>query len=125
MEIIKYVGDLPTPVKVMAENFYSSDVYEPEIYRVSPDEYDKLAYNQDVVAQLLFWRDQHKFYAVVAGDAERKVQSDVIIHDPYRKKVSLLAFYEIDEHGIQEWNKKYAQKALKEHPIEFLDDYQE
>ena len=32
---------------------------------------------------------------------------------------------EIDEHGIQEWNKKYAQKALKEHPIEFLDDYQE
>ena len=58
----------------------------------------------------------------MAGDAERKIQSELIIHDPYRKKVSLLAFYEIDEEGIKEWNKKYSEKALREGPIEFTQD---
>ena len=125
MEIIKYIGDLPTPVRVMAENFYDSDVYEPELYRVSSDEYDTLAINQDVVTQLLYWREQHKFFAVVAGDAERTVQSELIVHDPFRKKVSLLAFYEVDEHAIREWNKKYSTKSLREGPIEFTDDIQE
>ena len=125
MEIIKQIGDLPIPVKVMAENFYNSDVYEPELYRVSPEEYGNLARSNDVVTQLLYWREQHKFYAVLAGDAERKIQSDVIIHDPYRKKVSLLAFYEVDEAGIREWNKKYSEKALREGPIEFTDDIRE
>ena len=122
MEIIKYVGDLPTPVRVMAENFYDSDVYEPELYRVSSDEYDQIAQSQDVVTQLLYWRDHHKFFAVVAGDAERNVQSNVILHDPFKKKVSLLAFYEVDEIAIREWNKKYSAKALKDGPIEFTDD---
>ena len=124
MEVIKQTGDLPTPVRVMAENFYNADVFEPELYRVSAEEYDQLAYNQDVVTQLLYWRDHHKFFAVVAGDAERKVQSEIIMHDPFRKKVSLLAFYEVDEAGIKEWNKKYSEKALRDGPIEFTDDIQ-
>tara|TARA_B100000131_G_scaffold313491_1_gene348948 strand:+ start:684 stop:1064 length:381 start_codon:yes stop_codon:yes gene_type:complete len=125
MQIIKQVGDLPTPVRVMAENFYNADIHEPELYFVSKDEYDTLATNQDVVTQLLYWREQHKFFAVVVGDAERKVQSELIHHDPFRKKVSLLAFYEVDEAGIREWNKKYSEKALREGPIEFTDDIRE
>ena len=48
-----------------------------------------------------------------------KIQSQAIIHDPYYKECSIMAFYEVDETGIREWNKKYKDKALDENILEF------
>jgi len=104
--------ELPQPVRAMAKNFYEADVNEPEVYEVDMEEYDNLATTDDVVTQLLFWRNEHKFYAVVAGDAKRKIQSKHIVHDPYYKPCAILAFYEIDETMIPLWNQKYSNKTI-------------
>tara|TARA_Y100000593_G_C4224902_1_gene293881 strand:+ start:128 stop:490 length:363 start_codon:yes stop_codon:yes gene_type:complete len=119
MHFIETIEDLPHPVRAMARNFLESDVNEPEIFEVSVDEYDHLASSQDVVTQLLYWRDEHKFYAVLAGDAKRTISSDVIYHDPFKVDRSILAFYEVDEAAIKLWQSKYKQKSLNEDIIEF------
>ena len=103
---------LPQPVSVMARTFLQSDENNPEMYEVTPEEYDHLATSDDVVTQLLFWRSEKKFYAVLAGEAKRKSQSSVILHDAFYKPCSILAFYEIKEPYIPDWNKKYADKSL-------------
>ena len=90
MIIIKTIDDLPQPVRLLARNFYESDANEPEVYEVVASEYDKLARGGDSVTQLLYWRREHKFYAVLAGDAERKIQSKHVIHDPYYKNCAIL-----------------------------------
>jgi len=118
---IKYINDLPQPVRVMASNFYNFDRYEPEIYQVTADEFDTLAQGQAVVTQLLFWRSERKFYAVLAGDADRQIVSKYVIHDPISKKVSILAFMPVDEHSIPLWNKKYQNKSLDRNILELED----
>lgn len=112
MQIITIIDDLPQPIRVMAKNFYEADRYEPEIYEVTKTEYDTLANNEDVVTQLLYWRTERKFYAVLAGDAKRKVQSQIIQHDPFFKETSILAFYEVDDADIKEWKGKYGKQML-------------
>ncbi len=120
MHVIKLIDDLPQPVRVMAQNFYEADTFEPEIYEVTKTEYGKLADNEDVVTQLLYWRDEHKFYAVLAGDAKRKVKSQLIEHNPFYKETSILAFYEVGDHDISEWKTKYGKKMLEpDHALEF------
>jgi hypothetical protein len=119
MQIINSYAELPRPIQVMVVNFLQSDANEPEIYETTKDEYDHLAQTDTVVTQLLYWREYHKFYAVLVGDAKRKIQSQAIIHDPYYKECSIMAFYEVDETGIREWNKKYKDKALDENILEF------
>mgnify|MGYP007063529919 CR=1 FL=1 len=118
---IKYISDLPQPIRVMASNFYNFDLYEPEIYQVTADEFDRLAIGQEVVTQLLFWRSEKKFYAVLAGDADRKIMSEYIIHEPMSKKISILAFMPVDEHSIPLWNKKYQNKSLNRNILELED----
>jgi len=115
---IETYEDLPQPVRAMAKNFYEADINQPEVYEVTSEEYDNLAVTDDVVTQLLFWRREHKYYAVVAGDAQRKIKYNKIIHDPYFKPCSILAFYEIDEHMIPLWNNKYSNKSLSKHALE-------
>lgn len=119
MLTIETIEDLPHPVRAMARNFLSSDTNEPEIYECTSDEYDQLAASQDVVTQLLYWRTEHKFYAVLAGDAERKIASKVIHHDPFYIDRSILAFFEVDEAAIRLWQKKYKQQSLNEDILEF------
>ncbi len=119
MHLITYIDDLPQPVRVMAKNFYEADRFEPEIFEVTKLEYDNLANSDDVVTQLLYWRAEHKFYAVLAGDAKRKVQSQETIHDPFYKPTSLLAFYEVGDADIREWKKKYGRQMLDpDHALE-------
>ena len=110
--------DLPQPVRAMARNFAQADVNEPEIYEVTSEENDKLAATDNVVTQLLFWRSEHKFYAVLAGDAKRKIKSQVIIHDPFYQECSILAFYEIDESYLPVWHNQYANKSLSREVLE-------
>jgi len=119
MKKIDSYEQLPQPVRAVAVNFLEADVNEPEIYEVSMDEYDNLAQTDSVVTQLLYWRSYHKFFAVIAGEAQRKVQSKIIKHDPYYKECSILAFYEVDEHDIKVWNSKYQEKALDRNILEF------
>jgi len=119
MKFIKDYQQLPQPVQVMVVNFLKGDVNEPEVYETTSDEYDHLAKTDQVVTQLLYWRAYHKFYAVLVGDAQRKVQSKHVIHDPYYKPCSILAFYEVDEAGIRLWNKKYKEKSLDRNILEF------
>ena len=119
MHLIETIEDLPHPVKAMARNFLESDINEPEIFEVSVDEYDNLASSQDVVTQLLYWRDECKFYAVLAGDAQRIISSDVIYHDPFKVDRSILAFYEVDSNAIKVWQNKYKNKSLNKDILEF------
>tara|TARA_B100000131_G_C17864125_1_gene511377 strand:+ start:88 stop:453 length:366 start_codon:yes stop_codon:yes gene_type:complete len=119
MHIIETIEDLPHPVRAMARNFLESDINEPEIFEVVSDEYDQLAASQDVVTQLLYWRTEHKFYAVLAGDAERTISSDIIYHDPFKVKRSILAFYEVDEAAIKLWQSKYKKQSLNSEMLEF------
>ena len=119
MLTIETIEDLPHPVRAMARNFLGSDTNEPEIYECTNTEYDKLAASQDVVTQLLYWRTEHKFFAVIAGDAERKIASQVIHHDPFFVPRSILAFYEIDDSDIRLWQKKYKNKSLNNDILEF------
>ena len=116
---IDTIEDLPHPVRAMARNFLGSDTHEPEIYECIASEYDKLATNQDVVTQLLYWRTEHKFYAVLAGDAERKIASQIIHHDPFFVPRSILAFYEVDDPDIRVWQSKYKNKSLNKDILEF------
>jgi hypothetical protein len=119
MHEITLIDDLPQPVRVMAKNFYEADRFEPEIYEVTKSEYDTLADNEDAVTQLLYWRAEHKFYAVLAGDAKRKIQSQIIQHDPFFKETSILAFYEVGDADIREWKTKYGRKMLDpDHALE-------
>jgi len=117
MHKIETVEDLPQPVRVMARNFLQADLHEPEIYEVVEDEYDSLA-SGDVVTQLLYWKAEKKFYAVVAGDANRKIQSQLIHHDPFYVNSSLLAFYEVDDADIIVWKTKYGSKMLNDNILE-------
>ncbi len=119
---IETIEELPHPVRAMARNFLESDTKEPEIYEVVPNEYDHLASSQDVVTQLLYWRTEHKFYAVLAGDAERTIASQVIIHDPFKVQRSILAFYEVDSEAIKLWQAKYKKKSLNEDMLEFDEE---
>jgi len=119
MLTIETIEDLPHPVRAMARNFLESDTHEPEIYECTSDEYDQLAQSQDVVTQLLYWRTEHKFFAVLAGDAERKIASQVIHHDPFYVGRSILAFFEVDEEAIKLWRNKYKNKSLNENILEF------
>lgn len=121
MKTIDSFEELPQPVRAVAVNFLEADLNDPEIYEVTMSEYDHLAATDDVITQLLYWRSYHKFYAVLAGDAKRKIQSKHIIHDPYYKECSILAFYEVDEHDIKVWNSKYQEKALNRDILEFND----
>jgi len=116
---IETVEDLPHPVRAMARNFLGSDINEPEIYECTATEYDKLAGSQDVVTQLLYWRTEHKFFAVLAGDAERKIASRIIHHDPFYIARSILAFYEIDDENIRIWKTKYKKQSLNKDILEF------
>tara|TARA_R100000152_G_C6781885_1_gene217496 strand:+ start:3184 stop:3558 length:375 start_codon:yes stop_codon:yes gene_type:complete len=122
MQKVESIEELPHPVRAMARNFLESDINEPEIYEVVVDEYDVLASNQDVVTQLLYWRTEKKFYAVLAGDAERKIVSDIIYHDPFKVKRSILAFYEVDSAAIKLWQSKYKKKSLNEDILEFNEE---
>ena len=122
MQKVESIEELPHPVRAMARNFLESDINEPEIYEVVVDEYDVLANNQDVVTQLLYWRTEKKFYAVLAGDAERKIVSDIIYHDPFKVKRSILAFYEVDSAAIKLWQSKYKKKSLNEDILEFNEE---
>ena len=122
MQKVESIEELPHPVRAMARNFLESDINEPEIYEVVVDEYDVLASNQDVVTQLLYWRTEKKFYAVLAGDAERKRVSDIIYHDPFKVKRSILAFYEVDSAAIKLWQSKYKKKSLNEDILEFNEE---
>ena len=122
MQKVESIEELPHPVRAMARNFLESDINEPEIYEVVVDEYDVLASNQDVVTQLLYWRTEKKFYAVLAGDAERKIVSDIIYHDPFKVKRSILAFYEVDSAAIQIWQTKYKNKSLNQDILEFNEE---
>ncbi|MBC8436831.1 hypothetical protein H8D85_00750 [bacterium] len=117
MHKVETVEDLPQPVRAMARNFLKADLHEPEIYEVGEEEYDSLA-TGDVVTQLLYWRKERKFYAVLAGDADRKIQSQIIIHDPYFVKTSILAFYEVDDSSIKVWKAKYGDKMLDNNILE-------
>ena len=119
MLLIETIEDLPHPIQAMARNFLASDVNEPEIFEVGSDEYDHLAHSQDVVTQLLYWRSEHKFYAVLAGDAKRQIQSDIIYHDPFKVNKSILAFYEVDSEAIKIWQSKYKQQSLNKDMLEF------
>ena len=116
---VESIEELPHPVRAMARNFLESDTKEPEIYEVVSDEYDQLASSQDVVTQLLYWRTEHKFYAVLAGDAERKIVSQIIHHDPFFVARSILAFHEVDDADIRIWQKKYKNKSLNKDILEF------
>ena len=122
MLTIETIEDLPHPVRAMARNFLSSDTNEPEIYECTSDEYDQLAASQDVVTQLLYWRTEHKFYAVLAGDAERTIASQVIYHDPFKVQRSILAFYEVDSEAIKLWQSKYKNKSLNQDMLEFDEE---
>ncbi len=124
MIIIKTIDDLPQPVRLLARNFYESDAHEPEVYEVIASEYDKLASGGESVTQLLYWRREHKFYAVLAGDAERKVQSKHVLHDPYYKHCAILAFYEVDEDEIRAWKTKYGEQMLDDNILEMNNDYE-
>tara|TARA_B100001250_G_C19813988_1_gene797259 strand:+ start:1959 stop:2330 length:372 start_codon:yes stop_codon:yes gene_type:complete len=119
---VESIEELPHPVRAMARNFLESDTNEPEIFEVVVDEYDHLAGSQDVVTQLLYWRTEHKFYAVLAGDAERTITSDIIHHDPFKVNRSILAFYEVDSAAIQLWQSKYKKKSLNEDILEFDEE---
>tara|TARA_B100000131_G_scaffold323098_1_gene379813 strand:- start:2817 stop:3188 length:372 start_codon:yes stop_codon:yes gene_type:complete len=119
MLTIESIEELPHPVRAMARNFLESDTHEPEIFECTSDEYDTLAKSQDVVTQLLYWRSEHKFYAVLAGDAERKIVSQVIHHDPFFVARSILAFFEVDESNIRIWQTKYKKKSMNEDILEF------
>tara|TARA_B100000131_G_C17992173_1_gene563036 strand:- start:502 stop:873 length:372 start_codon:yes stop_codon:yes gene_type:complete len=121
MQTIETIEDLPHPVRAMARNFLESDTNEPEIFECSSEEYDTLAKSQDVVTQLLYWRTEHKFYAVLAGDAERKIVSQVIHHDPFFVARSILAFFEVDEAAIRVWQSKYKKQSLNEDILEFRE----
>lgn len=110
---------LPKPVRAMARNFIKSDPNkEPQIFEVTSEEYDRLANSDDVVTQLLFWRDLHKFYAVLAGDAKRKTQTTLILKNPLYTPCAILAFFEIEEEEIPIWRKKYVKKSLNENILE-------
>ena len=122
MIAVKTIDVLPVPVSVLARNFFESDANEPEIYEVTASEYDKLASTDSVVTQLLYWRREHKFFAVLAGDAERKVASTTIIHTPFQKKCSILAFYEVDEADIRLWKRKYGTKMMDDNIVEMTED---
>ena len=119
---VESIEELPHPVRAMARNFLESDTKEPEIYEVVSDEYDQLASSQDVVTQLLYWRTEHKFYAVLAGDAERTIASQVIYHDPFKVQRSILAFYEVDSEAIKLWQSKYKNKSLNQDMLEFDEE---
>ena len=124
MKPIKHIGDLPQPIQVMARSFYDADVHEPEIYEVNSEEFDQLA-KGDVAVQKLLWRAEYKYYATLVGDAERNVRSEHIIHDPFRKKVSILAFMPLEEHLIPEWNSKHNAKSMDTNVMEFNSDPEE
>lgn len=105
MTEVKSVGNLPRPLKFIAEQFLASDPYTPEIFEMTETEMLALKKEQDIFFQLIFDKKYQKWYMVAIGDYERVQASEYIIHTPMKIKRSLLAFLPVDESWIR--NKKY------------------
>lgn len=117
MERIYGYDLLPKPIGAMARTFLGSDEHEPEVYKVTPQEYKELIETQEgdaVVTQLLHWREYNKFYATLAGTAERKTETQIMLAGPLYKKCSILAFHEIPLEELTEWNRQYGDLAIEE-----------
>lgn len=121
MNRLKRIGGLPKPIKFLAKSFYIMDPHSPEIYEARPEEMESLRRDENVVFQLILDRTWFRWYLVAVGDQERLVRSDLIYHDPFKIKRSILVFAEVNDAWIRAKRREY-EKAMISRQTQVWDD---
>lgn len=122
MNKIKKYGWLPKPIQVLIKGFLAADPHDPEVYEATPDEISQLAEEEEIFVQLVFDRSYQKWFLVAVGDSERTIKSELIYHNPYRVKRSILAFCQVDEEFIKAKKHELERKRLLEQEYLEYDD---
>jgi len=122
MKVIQGIDVLPKPLRVLALAFLDSDPYAPVIVEMTEDEIADLRSEEEVVFQLVFDRKYEKWYLVAVGDYERMIASELIDHDPFRIRRSILAFTPVNEAWIRAKRHEYESKMIRQKPYEWDEE---
>jgi len=122
MKVITAIDVLPKPLRSLAKAFLDSDPYAPVIVEMTEDEIADLRKEEEVVFQLIFDRTYEKWYLVAVGDYERTIVSELIDHNPFRIKRSILAFTPVDEAWIRDKRREYECMMIRQQPYEWDEE---